>query len=59
MIYDFDRRHKSSLKEQGVFRQGVQWTNRELTAWQRKQTEELEALTPRSRHAARYTWLWF
>lgn len=57
MIYDFDRRHKSSLKEQGVFRQGVQWTQRELTAWTRKEQEELEALTPRTRVAARYVLL--
>lgn len=48
-IYEFDRRHQTFFKQEGVFRQGVQWSERETTAWKRRVEEELEALTPRTR----------
>ena len=29
-MYEFDRRHRSEIKEQGIFRQGLQWTADDL-----------------------------
>jgi hypothetical protein len=48
-IYDFDRRHKNFFKLSGIFRQGVQWTERETERWRNQQLEYFNTLTPRTR----------
>ena len=30
VTYEFDRRHRSEIKEQGIFRQGLQWNHEDL-----------------------------
>eukprot|EP01038_Epipyxis_sp_PR26KG_P004244 gene4244-6023_t len=34
VIYEFDHRHSKSIKEAGIFRQGLQWTEDELKAFE-------------------------
>jgi len=45
-IYEFDRRHKIYFKDQGVVRQGVQWTDRELSDLKEKKIEEIKEIDP-------------
>ena len=37
-VYEFDRRHAKELKAQGIFRQGLQWTETELQYFQTTKT---------------------
>jgi len=48
-IYEFDRRHKTFLKEHNIFRQGVQWTMPEVGRWKQDQQDYYNSLTPRTR----------
>ena len=34
VMYDFDRRHRKTIKNGGVFRQGLQWTADEIVAYE-------------------------
>lgn len=36
IVYDFDRRHAKFIKDAGIFRQGLQWTQEELRQFERK-----------------------
>lgn len=40
VIYEFDQRHATAIKKSGTFRQGLQWTDRELDAYQENRIEE-------------------
>lgn len=44
MIYEFDHRHAREIKRHGIFRQGLQWTEEELAAY-----EQLQVLQEKQR----------
>lgn len=42
-IYDFDRRHQKELKQCGIFRQGLQWTEEQILYYE--QTKQIQEMT--------------
>jgi len=40
IIYEFDRRHAKFIKDSGIFRQGLQWTEEELKGFERRKIIE-------------------